>query len=60
MDYVAPQTLEDAYQALEADDARCLAGGQSLVAMMNLGLVDAVAARQLAPYLGAARYRDAE
>ena len=39
MDYVAPQTLEDAYRALEADDARCLAGGQSLVAMMNLGLV---------------------
>jgi aerobic carbon-monoxide dehydrogenase medium subunit len=39
MDYVAPQTLEDAYRALEAEDARCLAGGQSLVAMMNLGLV---------------------
>jgi len=39
MDYVAPATLEDAYRALEMDEARCLAGGQSLVAMMNLGLV---------------------
>jgi carbon-monoxide dehydrogenase medium subunit len=39
MDYVAPETLEDAYRALEVEDARCLAGGQSLVAMMNLGLV---------------------
>src|SRR5262245_20255779 len=39
MDYVAPTTLEDAYRALAVDDARCLAGGQSLVAMMNLGLV---------------------
>ena len=39
MDYVAPATLEEAYGALETEDARCLAGGQSLVAMMNLGLV---------------------
>jgi carbon-monoxide dehydrogenase medium subunit len=39
MDYVAPHTLDDAYRALEREDARCLAGGQSLVAMMNLGLV---------------------
>jgi carbon-monoxide dehydrogenase medium subunit len=39
MDYVAPTTLEEAYRALATDDARCLAGGQSLVAMMNLGLV---------------------
>jgi len=39
MDYVAPTTLDDAYRALAAEDARCLAGGQSLVAMMNLGLV---------------------
>ena len=39
MDYVAPVTLDDAYRALAADDADCLAGGQSLVAMMNLGLV---------------------
>jgi carbon-monoxide dehydrogenase medium subunit len=39
MDYVAPATLEEAYRALQIDEARCLAGGQSLVAMMNLGLV---------------------
>jgi aerobic carbon-monoxide dehydrogenase medium subunit len=39
MDYIAPQTLDEAYRALEREDARCLAGGQSLVAMMNLGLV---------------------
>jgi carbon-monoxide dehydrogenase medium subunit len=39
MDYVAPQTVEEAWRALETEDARCLAGGQSLVAMMNLGLV---------------------
>ncbi|MGQ0650748.1 MAG: FAD binding domain-containing protein [Betaproteobacteria bacterium] len=39
MDFVAPTTLEDAFRALDAEDARCLAGGQSLVAMMNLGLV---------------------
>ena len=39
MDYLAPATLEEAYGALETEDARCLAGGQSLVAMMNLGLV---------------------
>jgi carbon-monoxide dehydrogenase medium subunit len=39
MEYVAPTTLDDAYRALALDDARCLAGGQSLVAMMNLGVV---------------------
>src|ERR1700679_1580089 len=39
MDYSAPTTLGGAYRALEVEDARCLAGGQSLVAMMNLGLV---------------------
>ena len=39
MDYVAPATLDEAYRALASEDARCLAGGQSLVAMMNLGLV---------------------
>jgi aerobic carbon-monoxide dehydrogenase medium subunit len=38
VDYVAPATLDEAYQALEPPDAHCLAGGQSLVAMMNLGL----------------------
>jgi carbon-monoxide dehydrogenase medium subunit len=39
MDFVSPNTLEEAFRALDAEDARCLAGGQSLVAMMNLGLV---------------------
>lgn len=39
MDFVAPTTLDEAFRALEPEDARCLAGGQSLVAMMNLGLV---------------------
>ena len=38
MDYIAPTTLDEAYGALAVADARCLAGGQSLVAMMNLGL----------------------
>jgi carbon-monoxide dehydrogenase medium subunit len=38
MDYVAPETVVDACRALEADGAHCLAGGQSLIAMMNLGL----------------------
>jgi carbon-monoxide dehydrogenase medium subunit len=39
MDYLAPATLDEAFRALEAEDSRCLAGGQSLVAMMNLGVV---------------------
>ena len=38
MEYVAPATLDDACRALQTDGAQCLAGGQSLVAMMNLGL----------------------
>jgi carbon-monoxide dehydrogenase medium subunit len=38
MNYVAPASLEEAYRALEVDEAVCLAGGQSLVAAMNLGL----------------------
>ncbi|HUT48809.1 MAG TPA: xanthine dehydrogenase family protein subunit M [Alphaproteobacteria bacterium] len=36
MDYSAPETIGEAVRLLAADDeARCLAGGQSLVAMMN-------------------------
>lgn len=36
MDYLRPQSLEEAISVLSADDeARCLAGGQTLVAMMN-------------------------
>jgi carbon-monoxide dehydrogenase medium subunit len=38
MNYVAPRSLDEAYRALQADDAVCLAGGQSLVAAMNLGV----------------------
>jgi len=39
MEFLSPTTLDEAYRALMIDDAQCLAGGQSLVAMMNLGLV---------------------
>ena len=39
MDYLAPTELGDVYAALAGNDSRCLAGGQSLVAMMNLGLL---------------------
>ncbi|MBL0421495.1 xanthine dehydrogenase family protein subunit M [Ramlibacter sp. AW1] len=36
-DYVAPRTLDEALRALsEVDNARVLAGGQSLVAMLNM------------------------
>ena len=38
MEYVAPESLADACRALHGDGVHCLAGGQSLVAMMNLGL----------------------
>jgi carbon-monoxide dehydrogenase medium subunit len=39
MEFFSPTSLDEAYRALSADEAQCLAGGQSLVAMMNLGLV---------------------
>jgi len=39
MEFVSPTTLHEAFDALMLDEARCLAGGQSLVAMMNLGLL---------------------
>lgn len=39
MEFLSPTTLDEAYRALAIDEARCLAGGQSLVAMMNLGLI---------------------
>ncbi len=38
MNYVAPTSLDEAYRALQVGEAVCLAGGQSLVAAMNLGL----------------------
>jgi len=61
MDYVAPETIEDACRALAHDDARCLAGGQSLVAMMNLGLVSPsrlVSLRRIAELRGLEQRRD--
>lgn len=39
MRFAEPGSLADALDALSADGARCVAGGQSLVAMMNAGLV---------------------
>ena len=61
MEYVAPSTLEEAYRALDADDARCLAGGQSLVAMMNLGIVSPsrlVSLRRISALRGITAQRD--
>ena len=61
MDYVAPLTSDEAWRALEAEDARCLAGGQSLVAMMNLGLVAPsrlVSLRRIASLRGIAKEED--
>ena len=42
-DYVRPDTVEEAVALLAAqgDDARILAGGQSLIPMLNLRLIDA-------------------
>lgn len=41
MKYIEPETLDEAITALaSADDARCLAGGATLVAMLNAELVD--------------------
>src|SRR5436305_4780766 len=38
MKYLAPDSLAEAYSALDEQGAMCLAGGQSLVAAMNLGV----------------------
>jgi CO/xanthine dehydrogenase FAD-binding subunit len=37
-EYVAPRTLAEALEALDAEDARVLAGGQSLVPLLNFRL----------------------
>ncbi len=61
MDYVAPETIAEACKALEREDAHCLAGGQSLVAMMNLGLVvpgRLVSLRRIAELRGIATQAD--
>ena len=39
MRFAEPDSLADALVALSTEGARCVAGGQSLVAMMNAGLV---------------------
>ncbi|WP_420587458.1 FAD binding domain-containing protein [Ruegeria sp.] len=38
-EYVRPETLSEAVEALDHDDAKIIAGGQSLVPMMNFRLV---------------------
>lgn len=61
MEYVVPDTLAEACRALEAEGAQCLAGGQSLVAMMNLGLVAPerlVSLRRIAELRGIATAND--
>jgi len=61
VEYAAPETVEDACRALAKEDARCLAGGQSLVAMMNLGLVApsrVVSLRRIAELRGAQQFGD--
>ena len=61
MEYVVPDTLADACRALEAQGAQCLAGGQSLVAMMNLGLAAPerlVSLRRIAGLRGIATARE--
>jgi len=61
VDYVAPESIADACRALDADDAHCLAGGQSLVAMINLGLATPgrlVSLRRIADLRGIEPTRD--
>ncbi|MGD9923560.1 MAG: xanthine dehydrogenase family protein subunit M [Pseudorhodoplanes sp.] len=61
MKFISPTTLEEAYRALSDDETRCLAGGQSLVAMMNLGLVAPsrlVSLRKINSLLGIDQQRD--
>ena len=61
VEYVAPASLADAWRALEADGAQCLAGGQSLVAMMNVGLAAPgrlVSLRRIGELRGIAPTRD--
>ena len=61
MEYVVPDTLADACRALGAQGAQCLAGGQSLVAMMNVGLAAPerlVSLRRIAALRGIATARD--
>ena len=61
VEFLSPTTLDEAYRALAPEDARCLAGGQSLVAMMNLGLISPsrlVSLRRVDALRGIARQPD--
>jgi aerobic carbon-monoxide dehydrogenase medium subunit len=61
MEFFSPSTLDEAYHALSVEEAQCLAGGQSLVAMMNLGLVSPkrlVSLRKIQSLRGIARQPD--
>ena len=61
MEYVAPETLDAACRELQSGGAQCLAGGQSLVAMMNLGLATPgrlVSLRRIGELRGIERKRD--
>ena len=41
IEFLHPRTVDEAVQLLAArDDARCIGGGQTLVAMINAGLVN--------------------
>lgn len=61
MRFAAPETLDEAVALLVQDGARPLAGGQSLVAMMNADLVDPsllVSLRRIAGLAGIERRAD--
>src|SRR5512134_1813928 len=56
IEYHEPQALDDALKLLgEVEGARCIAGGQTLVAMLNAGLIEPAALVSLTriPELGA-------
>src|SRR6202035_5315580 len=59
-DYVRPDTVEEAVALLAeyGDDARILAGGQSLVPMLNLRLVDASVLTDISRIAGLDAIRD--
>ncbi|MGH7804788.1 MAG: FAD binding domain-containing protein, partial [Candidatus Binatia bacterium] len=59
--YVRPDTLDEALEVLEASPgAKCLAGGQSLIPLLNLRLGEPAALVDLArvPGLGEVRRRN--
>ncbi len=62
MEFLEPESVEDAVALLAArEDARCLAGGATLVAMMNAGLVEPetlVSLRRIAALRGITRDDD--